>query len=469
MPVKPRIDSAPINLEFPSGLLSIDSHRHFPAPMNNSFPGVTSNLRWLICGLLFLATTLNYMDRQILSLLKPVLDDQLHWTNAQFGEINAAFQAAYAVGLFFFGWFIDRWGVKVGYFVSIVLWSLAACAHTLVFSIPGFVGARVFLGVSEAGNFPAAVKAVAQWFPKSERALATAILNSGANVGAMLAPVLVPWLVLTWSWHAPFLVVGVAGFVWAVLWWRVYASPRRYPGISPRELAWIEEAPAPLNQPPDVPTTDSRSGWRELLSHRQAWSFVVAKLLTDPVWYFLLVWLPDYFKKARGLDIKNSGHLLAITYLIITVLSLAGGWVPGYLVRRGWSVTRARKTSLLCFAAVPLCVMSLSQVGNWWAVLLIGLTGAAHQAWSANLFTTVSDMFPNRMVARLVGLGSTAGAVGSVLLSVYAGRLLDQFGAAGAGRSYGLLFGFCGCAYLVAFGLNHLLAPSFAPLKLRAA
>ncbi len=426
-----------------------------------------TNYRWVIGALLFLATTINYMDRQILSLLKPFLDDRMHWSNEQFGFINAAFQAAYAVGLLFFGWFIDRRGVKLGYAVSIVLWSLAACSHALVFSAGGFLGARVFLGASEAGNFPSAVKAVAQWFPKAERALAAAGFNSGANVGAVLAPILVPWLVGVGSWQTPFVAVGVAGFLWTVMWWRVYALPQQHAGVSAGELAWIEQDQGPA----DASTAageDPRAviTWGALLARRQAWSFVVGKLLTDPVWYFLLVWLPDYFKKARGLDIKSSWPLLATIYAIITVLSLAGSWTTGYLTRHGWSTTRARKTTLFCCAVVPLCILALSRVGNWWAVLLIGLTGAAHQAWSANLYTTVSDMFPNQAIARLIGLGSMAGSVGSILLNVYCGRLLDQMGVAGAGRSYGLLFGYCGCAYLIAFVLNHLLAPRFEPLDL---
>ena len=425
----------------------------------------SSHFRWVICSLLFLATTINYMDRQILSLLKPFLDERMHWTNEQFGYINAAFQAAYAVGLIFFGWFIDRRGVKIGYAVSIVLWSIAACSHTLVFSARGFLGARVFLGVSEAGNFPSAVKAVAQWFPRAERALAAAIFNSGANVGAVLAPILVPWLVGIGSWQTPFVVVGVAGFAWTILWWRSYDVPQRHAGVSTGELAWIEadETGAP------VAAGEVRRGisWSALLARRQAWSFVVAKLLTDPVWYFLLVWLPDYFKKARGLDIKSSWPLLASVYAVITVLSLAGSWMTGYLVRRGWSTNRARKTGMFCFAVVPLCILALGRVGDWWAVLLIGLTGAAHQAWSANLYTTVSDMFPNQAIARLIGFGSMAGSVGSIVLTVYCGRLLDQMGAAGAGRSYEVLFGYCGCAYLVAFLLNHLLAPRFDPLEIK--
>jgi ACS family hexuronate transporter-like MFS transporter len=419
-----------------------------------------SNLRWWICLLLFFATSINYLDRQILSLLKPVLEQDLHWSNEDYGVINASFQAAYSVGLLFFGWYIDRVGVKIGYATSIVFWSVAAASHALVSTVTGFLGARIFLGLSEAGNFPAAIKTVAQWFPKSERAFATALFNSGANVGAIMAPAIVPWLLFHYSWHAPFIVAGGAGMIWVAIWWFYYAAPENHRGLSGRESAWI-------HQGQDV--SESEKGpalsWRALMGYRQTWSFAVAKALTDPVWYFLLIWLPDYFKKARGLDLKNSWPHLVTIYAVVTVLSLAGGWMTGYLNRRGWSITLARKTGLFCFALCALPVLAVSQAGDWEAVFLLGLTGAAHQAWSANLYTTVSDMFPNRSVATVIGIGSMAGSITSIFFTLVCGEMLDQFGQAGAHHSYEILFGYCSCAYLIAFLLNHLLAPRFEPVR----
>jgi MFS transporter, ACS family, hexuronate transporter len=408
------------------------------------------DLRWLICLLLFCATAINYLDRQILSLLKPVLDRELHWTNAQYGTINSSFLAAYGLGLLFVGRFIDRIGVKLSYAVAIIAWSLVAAAHALVSTVSGFFVVRILLGLSEAGNFPAAVKTVALWFPQRERAFATAVLNSGANVGAVAAPAFVPWLMLRYSWHAPFVVAGGLGLIWVAAWWFLYDPPsqEKKPGeeVSPAE-------------------TGAAIPWSRLLSSRQTWSFVVAKALTDPVWYFLLIWLPDYFKKARGLDIKTSWPHLMTIYGIVTVLSLIGSGVPGYLVRRGWSVTSARKAGLGCYALLVLPILTVSQAGDWTAVCLIGLAGAAHQAWSSNLYTTVSDMFPNRSIATIIGLGSATGCVTSIVFISAAGQVLDHYGLTGGRAGYQLLFGYCGCAYVVAFVLNHLLAPSFEPLK----
>ena len=421
----------------------------------------TGRYRWVICALLFAATTVNYMDRQILSLLKPILDDQLHWSNEQFGYVNSAFQGAYAVGLLCFGWFIDKYGTKLGYAVSIAAWSVAAMGHALVFSIGGFLVARVALGLGEGGNFPSAIKAVALWFPRRERALATSIFNSGANVGAIVAPAVVPWIALTWGWHAAFIAAGVAGLVWLFFWIPFYNVPEKLARLDPAELALIrsdrDESP------------DESIPWLRLLAYRQTWSFIVAKFLTDPVWWFFLIWLPDYFKKTRGLDIKNSWVLLVSIYSVVTVLSIFGGWVTGHLAKSGWTVTRARKTGMFVFALCTLPILAVTQVGDWTAVLLIGLAGAAHQAWSANLYTTVSDMFPKNAIASVIGIGGMAGSVGGMLFPIYSGKLLDRFTAAGdVTAGYAVLFGICACAYLVTFVLHHLLAPRFEPIKLTA-
>ena len=421
-----------------------------------SFPSPTpprSSYRWVICGLLFFATTINYVDRQILSLLKPILDGQFHWSNTQFGTINGVFQGAYGISVLVFGWAIDRWGTKLGYAASIAAWSTAALAHALVGSVAGFVGARVALGLSEGGNFPAAIKATAQWFPRRERALATTLFNSGANVGAVLAPAVIPSLALTLGWRSAFVFAGVAGFLWLFAWLPLFDYPERSRRVSAAELAHIE------SDAPDPSGGGGRMTWGAVLRYRQAWSFLAAKFLTDPVWGLLLIWLPDFFKRTRGLDIKGSRGLLVSIYGIVTVLSIGGGWLSGHLVARGWTVTAARKSSMALFAMAVVPVALATHVGNWTAVCLLGLAGAAHQAWSATIYTTVSDMFPKRAVGTLIGIGSAAGAVGGMTVPVLTGYVLDHFA-----NGYAILFGCCSTAYLLALGVSHLLAPSFAPV-----
>ena len=277
--------------------------------------------RWAVCALLFFATTINYIDRQILSLLKPILDDQLHWTNAEFGMVNSAFQGAYGVSLLTFGWLIDKYGTKIGYAISIAAWSLAAMGHALVGSVGGFLWARVALGLGEGGNFPAAIKATAIWFPKKERALATSLFNSGANVGAILAPAIVPWLAFKFGWQSAFLAAGAVGFLWLFLWMPWFETPDKESALSKKELAWI--------QSDGVEEQTQKIPWGQLLGYRQTWGFILPKLITDPVWWFFLIWLPDFFKQTRGLDIKKSWVLLVTIYSIVTVLSIAGGWLRG--------------------------------------------------------------------------------------------------------------------------------------------
>jgi MFS transporter, ACS family, hexuronate transporter len=418
--------------------------------------------RWLVCLLLFFATTINYIDRQILALLKPILDTELGWTNAEYGKVNAAFQGAYAVGLLLFGALVDRVGTKVGYALSITLWSLAAMSHALVGSVNGFMRARMALGISEGGNFPSAIKAVALWFPKRERAFATALFNSGANVGAVIAPALVPWIAFTWGWRAAFVAAGIVGLLWLLLWIPLYDLPERVRRLEPGELEHIRSDTGGAAGEEGGPI-----GWLAILRYRQAWSFIVAKFLTDPVWWFFLTWLPDFFKKTRGLDIKKSWPHLVSIYVIVTVLSIIGGWLAGYLVRRGWTATRARKTAMFVFALAVLPILGVTRAGDWGAVVLIGIAGSAHQAWSANLFTTVSDMFPKRAVASVVGIGGMAGSIGGIFFPVFAGGLLDKFQAAGnVTAGYALLFVICGLAYVVAFVIGHLLAPSFVPVAM---
>jgi len=415
--------------------------------------------RWFICALLFFATTINYIDRQILSLLKPILDDQLKWTNEEFGMINSIFQAAYGIGLLWFGWFVDKFGTKKGYTVSIIGWSFAAAAHALVGTVAGFGFARAALGISEGGNFPAAVKAVALWFPKRERALATSIFNSGTNVGAIIAPAIVPAMALAWGWQSAFIAAGILGLLWLFLWIPFYDVPEKCSRVSAAEMNLI------LSDPKDL-GGDAKVRWRDLFKYRQTWSFIMGKFMTDPVWWFFLIWLPDFFKKTRHLDIKNSWVHLVTIYTIVTVLSIFGGWVTGYLTKRGWSVTRARKTGMFVFALCVLPVLFVTKLGDWQAVLIIGLAGAAHQAWSANLYTTVSDMFPKRAVASVIGLGGMAGSLGGMMFPILSGKLLDHF-ASNPTAGYAILFMVCGCAYLLAFAIHHALAPKFEPFVMK--
>jgi MFS transporter, ACS family, hexuronate transporter len=417
--------------------------------------------RWVICSLIFLATTVNYIDRQILALIKEFLDKELGWTNEQFGMVNSAFQGAYAIGLFLFGWFIDKYGTKIGYATSIALWSVAAMSHALVASVGGFFGARIFLGVSEGGNFPAAIKAIALWFPKRERAFATAIFNSGTNVGAIIAPALVPLIALTFGWRAAFIFAGILGFLWLFLWFPYYDVPTKKLKPSSPELAFIR---SDKDEAADGGTPIGN--WRAL-QYRQTWGFIIAKGLTDPVWWFFLIWLPAYFLQTRGLDIKHSWIHLVTIYSIITVLSIMGGWLTGYFQKQGWTVTRARKTGMFLYALCVIPIVFTTRVGDWPAVLLIGLAGAAHQAWSANLFTTTSDIFPKKDIATITGLGGMAGSIGGIIFPWLTGRLIDRFTAAGnVTGGYAILFGICASLYLIAFAIHHLLVPKLEPVEL---
>jgi ACS family hexuronate transporter-like MFS transporter len=363
--------------------------------------------------------------------------------------------------LLFFGWFVDRFGEKVGYTVSIVAWSISAIGHSFVSSVTGFFAARTALGLGESGNFPSAVKAAATWFPQRERAFATTLFNAGTNVGPIVAPAIVPWIALSYGWQTTFVVAGVAGLLWLLLWIPFYTTPEKSKRVSPGELDHI------LSDRADV-STRPKASWFRLLKYGQTWSFIVAKFITDPVWWFFLIWLPDYFKKTRGLDIQESWVHLVTIYSIMTVLSLIGGWLPGHLTKRGWTVTRARKTSFFISAICVLPIFFVTGVEDWPAVFLIGLAGAAHQAWSANLFTTVSDMFPKYAIGSVVGIGGMAGAIGGMLFPVFCGRMLDIFTARGnVTGGYTVLFTICAFAYLIAFAIHHLLAPRFEKFEMR--
>lgn len=430
-----------------------------PAP---SGPTLGSRFRWFIGTLLFLGTTINYIDRQILALLKPMLDDTLHWTNEQYGQVNSAFQASYAISYIFFGWFIDRVGVKLGYSISIIAWSLAALAHGFVGSISGFFFARIALGVGEGGNFPACVKAVMHWYPPKERALGASYFNAGPNVAAVIAPALVPLVAYTWGWQAAFVAAGAAGFLWLILFLPFYKNePSQSRFVSPAEREWIAG---------DQSATMSTGvvSWKRLFGMRQAWAIFIAKFLTDPIFWFFLTWLPDFFKKTRGLDLKGSWLHLVTTYAIATVLSVVGGWFSGHLIQRGWSATRARKTAMFVFALAVIPVAFATRAPEWVAVFLVGLAAAAHQAWSATLYATGTDMFPKRTIAAIAGIGGGIGSLGGIMFPIFAGRMLDHYKLLPGGETagYAVLFTICGSAYVVAFLINHLLAPKYVPVQM---
>lgn len=394
-----------------------------------------------------------------------MLDTQLGWTNEQYGNVNAAFQAAYALSYIAFGWFIDRVGVRLGYAVSIVCWSLAAFSHGFVGSVRGFTLARTALGAGEGGNFPACIKAIACWFPPHERALAASFFNSGTNVAAIIAPALVPWIADRYGWQMCFIVAGAAGISWLVFWLPLFRNtPGESPRVSERERDYIlrGHAQETVGDEPGI-------GWLSLFRYRQTWAIVLAKFLTDPIYWFFLIWLPDFFRKTRGLDLKHSWVHLVSIYGIAAVLSVGGGWLSGHLIQRGWSVTRARKTAMFVFAVCVIPVVLAPGLDVWMAVVVIGLAAAAHQAWSATIYASISDMFPRRSIAAISGIAGMAGAVGGILFPPFAGALLDRHKLTTGGESSGyvILFAICSSAYVVAFLLNHLCAPRFDAIRVR--
>lgn len=408
--------------------------------------------RWTICALLFFATTINYVDRSVLGVLAPTLRTEIGWTDQQYGYISGAFTLAYAIGFLFAGWFIDRVGTRLGYTIYLVLWSLAAASHALVRSALGFGMARFALGIGESGNFPAAIKTVAEWFPRKERALATGIFNAGTNVGAVLAPLIVPWIALTWGWQEAFLFTGLAGMVWVLFWWPLYHTPARHPRISPAELAHIQ------SDPPDAP---GGVRWVQLVRFRQTWAFALGKFLTDSIWWFYLFWFPLFMNDRFGVDLKSIGLPMITVYLLADVGSVAGGWFSSSLLGRGWTVNAARKTAML---ACALCILPVALAphveGQWVAVWLIGLAAAAHQGFSANIFTTTSDMFPRKAVGSVVGIGGFAGAMGGVVMNWGAGWVKQNTG------NYEIMFLIAGFAYLVALLVMHLLVPRLEPARM---
>jgi ACS family hexuronate transporter-like MFS transporter len=416
--------------------------------------GRIGRYRWVICALLFFATTINYIDRQVLGIL--ATDENfkrtIGWSEAEYGYVNTAFQAAYAIGLLVVGNLMDRFGTRKGFSFAIVFWSVAAMGHALARSAVGFGVARFALGLGEAGNFPAAIKTVAEWFPKKERALATGIFNSGSNVGAIIAPLSVPWIAVTLGWQWAFIITGAIGFIWLAFWLASYRRPEEHPKLSPAELAHIQSDPAEAT---------TKIPWGRLFPHRQTWAFAFGKFLTDPIWWVYLFWLPKFLNTNYGLNITQIGLPLVVIYVAADVGSIGGGWLSSSLIKRGWTVNKARKTAMLICAVSVVPIMFAANASNLWvAVALISLAAAAHQGWSANIFTTASDMFPRRAVGSVVGIGGMAGSIGGMLIATAVGLILHYTG------SYLPIFIIAGSAYLVALLVMHLLAPRLEPVDL---
>jgi len=437
--------------------------------------------RWMICALLLFAATINYIDRQVIGILKATLTQEFGWKDERiYAGIVFSFQLAYAIGMVLAGRVIDRIGLRLGFAIAIILWSAAAVGHAFAHRLPdftlpalvisdkfgfafitlsgaaaGFAVMRFLLGLGEAGNFPASIKTVAEWHPKKERALATGIFNSGTNVGALASPILVPWITLNWGWEWAFIITGALGFVWLVWWWVSYRAPEQHPRVKPAELAYIRS---------DPPDPEIKVPWRQLLRHRQTWVFALGKFLTDPIWWLYLFWIPDFLNREYKIDLKNIGLPLVVIYLLADVGSIGGGWISSRLLKHGWSVNRARKTAMLTCALCVVPIVFATKASNVWiAVVLVGVAAAAHQGWSANLFTLTSDMFPRQAVGSVVGVGGMAGAVGGMVLAIIVGEVLQRTGR------YDALWVIAASAYLVALLLIHLLSPRLAPAQLAAA
>ena len=448
-----------------------------------------SNYRWSICALLFFATTVNYLDRQVLSLLQPLLSDEFGWTNSDYANITAVFQFIYAISMLFAGRFIDWIGTRKGYAWAIILWSVGAVIHAfavgiggvvapifsviglvLPLSVIGFMVGRAVLAIGEAGNFPAAIKTVAEWFPKKERSLATGIFNSGANIGAILAPLSVPWIAGHLGWQMAFIIVGGVGFLWLIFWFLMYDSPQsmlRKGKITQTEYDLIHNSEDEIVSKPATGDKEKVS-WFRLLGYRQTWSFFIGKFLTDGVWWFFLFWLPAYLKAQYQIEGTDIMLPLAVLYSMTMVGSIGGGWFPAYFINKGMDAYSARMKAMLIIAAFPLMVLAaqpLGAISMWLPVVLIGVGASAHQAWSANIFTTVSDMFPKKAVASVTGIGGMAGGIGGVVVSKVAGGLFDHYKALGhIETGYTIMFSFCAVAYVLAWIIMKALVPKFKPI-----
>jgi len=447
-------------------------------------PATIGKYRWTICALLFFATTINYLDRQVLSLLAPALSQEFNWSNTDYANITAVFQFVYAISMLFAGRVIDRLGTRRAFVLAIVIWSLGAIFHAysvaigtavtsmlagaglavVPISVAGFMVGRAVLALGEAGNFPAAIKATAEYFPKKERSFATGIFNSGANIGAILAPLTVPVIAEYWGWQSAFIVIGAIGFVWMGFWLHLYETPERQKRLSRGELDYINSDAGPAAAPAASDAAPPKASWFKLLAYRQTWAFTFGKFMTDGVWWFFLFWLPKYLSAQYGVATTDMIVPLAVLYSMTMFGSIGGGWFPAYFINRGASVYQGRMRAMLAIAFFPLVVLlaqPFGYLGIWVPVILIGIGASAHQAWSANLFTTVSDMFPKHSVGSVVGIGGMAGGLGGVLITKAAGRLFDHYGALGQIQTgYMIMFAFCALAYLAAWCVMKALVPA---------
>ncbi|KRB83538.1 MFS transporter [Duganella sp. Root198D2] len=440
--------------------------------------------RWTICGLLFFATTINYLDRQVLSLLAPALSKEFGWSNSDYANIAAVFQFVYAISMLFAGRVIDKMGTRRAFVLAIVVWSMGAILHAysvsigttfsnilaaigiaaVPVSVAGFMVGRAVLALGEAGNFPAAIKATAEYFPKKERSFATGIFNSGANIGAILAPITVPLIAELWGWQSAFIIIGAIGFVWMGFWLYFYETPARQKRLSRAELDYINSDAGDAPAAPDADAAPRKASWFKLLAYRQTWAFTVGKFLTDGVWWFFLFWLPKFMSAQYGVSATEMVLPLAVLYSMTMFGSIGGGWFPTFFINRGASVYQGRMRAMLTIAFFPLAVLlaqPLGYLGIWVPVVLIGIGASAHQAWSANLFTTVSDMFPKHSVGSVVGIGGMAGGLGGVMITKVAGRMFDHYSALGQIQTgYMIMFTFCALAYLLAWCVMKALVPA---------
>lgn len=439
-----------------------DKKKEYDSDVTDKPAPKTGNYRWFIAFLLFGATTINYIDRQIFGLLKPELEVIFDWTETDYSRIVMAFTACYAVGLLVYGKVIDRIGTKLGYTISVTIWSISAILHAAVRSNFGFGVARALLGLGESGNYPAGVKTTAEWFPRKERALAIGILDSGSNIGACIGPILVPWLLAVYGWQASFIITGSLGFIWLVVWRIFYSVPEKQNRLSQAELDYIRS---------DADAGEESTGqvsWGKLLKLKQTWAFIVGKFFTDPIWFFFLFWLPSYFNSSFQLDLKKPSLPLVIIYAGTMLGSIGGGYLSSWLIKKGWMVNKARKAALLVSAICVLPIIATRYTTDMWVVVaLISLSVAANQAWSANIFAIVPDMFPKKAVSSVVGLGGMVGAIGSFLFPVFIGFILDFYkNINNIVAGYNIIFLICGGSFLVAWVIIHFLTPSMEKARL---
>lgn len=442
--------------------------------------------RWTICALLFFATTINYLDRQVLSLLHPTLEDKFGWSNSDYANITAAFQFVYAISMLFAGRFIDKLGTKNGLAIAIIFWSFGAISHayavemgqvaadvlniqTVSISVIGFIIARTLLGIGESGNFPAAVKATAEYFPKKERALATGLFNSGTNIGAILAPLTVPWMAYNWGWQSAFFIVGGVGFFWLIFWFIFYDIPEKQKRLSKTELDYIL-SDSILEENKSIESPQPKISWLKLLKFKQTWSFTIGKFLTDGVWWFFLFWLPSYLKSQYNMQTTEMALPLTVLYSITMIGSIGGGAFPMYFINKGYSPYDGRMKAMFIIALFPLVVLAAQPLGQytfWLPVILIGIGASAHQAWSANIYTTVSDMFPKAATATVIGIGGMAGGLGGVIISKLGGKLFDHYQSINSLQTgYIIMFSICSVMYLIAWCIMKTLVPKMKVIKL---